>query len=134
MHRATKIEIFQNFQQFFCCRTLSKSGHVKGLYRTMSELIPNIGQRSFPPLRMVSIMPNAPMKSDDQVRDIISWLKGVWIPPPITHTKTTAKHIITDEGLRTHVLGFMDYDPKSAAIASKNAHRKRGRTSKWFDF
>jgi len=29
--------------------------------------------------------------------------------------------------------GYMDYDPKSAAIASRNSSKKRIKSGKWFD-
>ena len=65
-----------------------------------------------------------------------------WLTESIPHQKKSgvqlkknipADPVKDDIFSRTHVVGFMDYDPKMAAFTSKNLYKKKGRMSKWFD-
>eukprot|EP00607_Mallomonas_marina_P004624 CAMPEP_0182428936 /NCGR_PEP_ID=MMETSP1167-20130531/24747_1 /TAXON_ID=2988 /ORGANISM="Mallomonas Sp, Strain CCMP3275" /LENGTH=79 /DNA_ID=CAMNT_0024612167 /DNA_START=359 /DNA_END=598 /DNA_ORIENTATION=+ len=75
--------------------------------------------------------PNAPGMPLD---DMFSWFKDSVNPVVSGKFGGSPSNIMDDRMyLKTHVVGFMDYDPKQAARISRNNLKKKGRPTKWFE-
>eukprot|EP01041_Mallomonas_annulata_P001978 gene1978-3845_t len=120
--------------------SLAKSKRAKGMYRTVSELLPNLVQSRGYVSRGLSSTSLSAMRVTQMTSssfpqflqvDILSWWKET---TGDLSSSQSSKSVQTDMfSSYNHVAGFMDYDPKMAAFTSRNLHKKKGRTSKWFD-